>query len=80
MPWRDLPLWVPTSDPAFTGFYNININKALKAGLTFRPLSQTVTETLAWLKNQPIKTKLKVGLDIAEESKLLIKYQKVKAS
>jgi 2'-hydroxyisoflavone reductase len=80
MPWRDLPLWVPTSDPAFTGFYNININKALKAGLTFRPLSQTVAETLAWLKSQPIKTKLKVGLDIAEESKLLIKYQKVKAS
>ena len=80
MPWRDLPLWVPTSDPAFTGFYNININKALKAGLNFRPLSQTVTETLAWLKSQPIKSKLKVGLDIALETKLLIKYQKVKAS
>jgi len=80
LPWRDLPLWVPTSDPAFTGFYNININKALKAGLTFRPLSQTVAETLTWLKNQPIKSKLKVGLDIAQESKLLIKYQKVKAS
>lgn len=80
VPWSDLPLWVPTTDPAFTGFYNININKALKAGLNFRPLSQTVSDTLAWLKSQPAKSKLKVGIDIATETKLLINYQKEKAS
>lgn len=80
VPWSDLPLWVPSSDPAFTGFYNININKALKAGLTFRPLSQTVNNTLAFLKKQPAKSKLQVGMDIAAETKLLIKYQKEKVS
>jgi 2'-hydroxyisoflavone reductase len=80
MPWSDLPLWVPSTDPAFTGFYNINNSKALKDGLTLRPLSQTVSETLAWLKTRPASTKLKVGIDIATETKLLIKYQKEQAS
>jgi 2'-hydroxyisoflavone reductase len=75
-PWTDLPLWVPSSDPAFTGFYNININKALKAGLKFRPLSQTVTDTLTWLKTRPSTKKMKVGMDIARETELLMKYQK----
>jgi 2'-hydroxyisoflavone reductase len=75
-PWRDLPLWVPSSDPAFTGFYNININKALKAGLVFRPLSKTVNETLTWLKNRSDSQNMKVGMDIARETELLIKYQK----
>jgi 2'-hydroxyisoflavone reductase len=75
-PWTDLPLWVPSTDPAFAGFYNININKALKAGLNFRPLSQTVSETLAWLKSRPETRKLKIGMDIATETELLLKYQK----
>ncbi len=76
MPWRDLPLWVPSTDPAYAGFYNFNINKALKDGLNFRPLSQTVSETLAWIKARAKTTKLKVGMDIATETQLLIKYQK----
>jgi len=73
-PWIDLPLWIPGSDPNFAGFYNINNSKALKAGLTFRPLSQTVTDTLTWLKTRPESKKLKVGMDIARETELLIKY------
>ena len=75
-PWVDLPLWIPSSDPNFAGFYNINNSKALKAGLTFRPLSQTVTDTLTWLKTRPQSKKLKVGIDIARETELLIKYTK----
>lgn len=75
-PWTDLPLWVPSSNPAFKGFYNINISKALKAGLTFRALSQTVTDTITWLKTRPASKKLKVGMDIATETQLLIKYKK----
>ena len=73
-PWVDLPLWIPSSDPSFAGFYNVNNSKALKAGLTFRPLSQTVTDTLIWLKTRPESKKLKVGMDIARETELLIKY------
>lgn len=79
-PWTDLPLWVPSSDPNFTGFYNINITKALKAGLTFRPLSTTVTDTLTWLKTRSASKKLRVGMDIARETELLIKYRKQQES
>lgn len=75
-PWTDLPLWVPSTDPAYSGFYNININKALKAGLDIRPLSQTVNDTLAWLKTRPSETPLKVGIGIARETQLLMKYQR----
>lgn len=75
-PWTELPLWVPSSDPSFTGFYNINISKALKEDLKFRPLSQTVSDTLTWLKTRPASKSLKVGMDIARETELLIKYQK----
>ncbi len=78
VPFTDLPLWVPTSDPALTGLYNINITKAIKAGLTFRPLSKTVADTLTWLKTQPERKKMKVGMDIARETELLLKYQKQK--
>jgi len=73
-PWVDLPLWIPSSDPNFTGFYNINNTKAIKAGLTFRPLSHTVTDTLTWLKSRPVTKKLKAGMDIARETELMIKY------
>lgn len=74
-PWKDLPLWIPSSDPAFTGFYNININKALKAGLSLRPIAKTVSDTLTWLKTERGNEKLKVGMDIATETTLLMKYQ-----
>jgi 2'-hydroxyisoflavone reductase len=74
-PWKDLPLWVPSSNPAFTGFYNININKALKAGLSLRPLAKKVNDTLNWLKTERGGAKLKVGMDIATETSLLMKFQ-----
>ena len=74
-PWIDLPLWVPNSDPAYTGFYNINNEKAIKAGLSFKPLSTTVGDTLSWQKSRPFAKKLKAGMDIARETEILIKYE-----
>ncbi len=44
-PWQEIPLWVPRE---MAGFSTININKALQAGLTFRPLEATVRDTLNW--------------------------------
>ena len=76
-PWTDLPLWVPTADPGFVGFFNINIDKALKAGLSFRQISDTVGDTLTWLKSRPPVKKLKVGMDIAVETKLLREFKKL---
>ena len=50
--WSDLPVWVaPTPDNA--GFARVSIERALAAGLTFRPLADTARDTLAWLRAQP---------------------------
>ena len=63
--WSDLPLWLGT-DPGTRGFLAVDISKALAAGLTFRPLSQTIRETLAGAGPTPT-----AGLDPGRERKLL---------
>ena len=45
-PWMELPLWVPGDD--WAGFQRADIGRALAAGLRFRPVEETVRDTLAW--------------------------------
>jgi 2'-hydroxyisoflavone reductase len=45
-PWSELPLWLPGSD--YAGMARADIGRALAAGLRFRPLEETVADTLAW--------------------------------
>ncbi len=46
-PFQDLPIWLP-SGGTHDGFLARNIDRALAAGLTFRPLADTVRDVLAW--------------------------------
>lgn len=46
--WTEFPFWMPGVDWA-----SVAIDKALDAGLTFRPLADTVRDTLAWLRDHP---------------------------
>jgi 2'-hydroxyisoflavone reductase len=46
-PFSHMPLWLPHDQ---NGLLSMNINKALAAGLSFRPLVDTIQETLAWDK------------------------------
>jgi len=50
-PWEDMPVWVPRDSEEF-GLSQVNAKKAIAAGLTFRPLPETVKDTLAWAKAQ----------------------------
>jgi 2'-hydroxyisoflavone reductase len=45
-PWTELPLWLPGSEHA--GMARADISRALAAGLTFRPVGETIVDTLAW--------------------------------
>lgn len=47
-PWMELPLWLPESDPEAAYFLRVDVSRATAAGLTFRPLADTVVDTLAW--------------------------------
>lgn len=42
--WMELPLWL--RDPDWVGMHMADVTKALDAGLTFRPLEETIRETL----------------------------------
>ena len=71
-PWSDLPVWVPAQGES-AGFARRDIGKALRAGLTFRPLRATAADTLAWFRQQPPErqAKLRAGLSPERESQLL---------
>jgi 2'-hydroxyisoflavone reductase len=43
-PWTEVPLWIPSSEQGVA----VSIDKALASGLTFRPLGDTLRDTLAW--------------------------------
>ncbi len=45
-PWTELPLWLPGDE--HTGLLRTDIERALAAGLRFRPLEETARDTLAW--------------------------------
>jgi len=50
-PWTELPLWLPGDE--YAGMARADITRALAAGLTFRPLEETVVDTLAWDRSVP---------------------------
>jgi 2'-hydroxyisoflavone reductase len=50
-PWTGLPLWLPENDPAFGGMLLGRNQRAVAAGLTCRPVQETVADTLAWLRS-----------------------------
>lgn len=48
----DFPIWVsPSSEEG--GLGDVSVARAVKAGLTFRPMEETIKDTLAWWKGLP---------------------------
>ncbi|HKR01139.1 MAG TPA: NAD-dependent epimerase/dehydratase family protein [Pyrinomonadaceae bacterium] len=75
VPWGEMPLWMPEEEaPHARGFMFINCDKAIAAGLTFRPLSDTIRDTLAWYRTAPPREELKAGLAPDKEERLLRKW------
>ena len=65
LPWSHLPLWLPQSRETHRCFHRVPIDRALAAGLAFRPLAETVRDTLAWQRSsagQPLPEKLGVAM------------------
>ncbi|NWF69521.1 MAG: NAD-dependent epimerase/dehydratase family protein [Chloroflexi bacterium] len=50
--WTHLPLWLPASSES-GALHTASIARALAAGLTFRPLIETVRDTMEWDKTRP---------------------------
>jgi len=67
--WMELPLWL--IDPAFAGMLSIDPSAAFAAGLTPRPLEETVRDTLAWVAAGAAPAETAAGLDRAKEQAVL---------
>ena len=70
-PWKEMPLFVPESEPHADAFMSVPIDRALATGLAFRPLADTIADTLAFARSRPADHVWKAGLPAEKEAKLL---------
>lgn len=76
-PFVEMPLWVPDD---FGGFNSFSIDRALAAGLAFRPAVETVRDTLAWLATRPADHVWRAGLSAEREAELLRQWHATQAA
>ncbi len=71
-PWQDMPAWIPAQGE-YAGFGRISSAKAQVAGLTWRPLRDTVRDTLDYWRSLPDarRAKPKAGLAPEREAEVL---------
>ena len=67
--WMELPLWIASAE--FSAMQRADVSKAVAAGLTFRPLEDTIRDTLAWDAEREWPHADGVGLTPERERELL---------
>lgn len=65
----ELPMWVPTE--AGQAMMQVDVSKAVNAGLTFRPLAETVQDTLNWIQEHNVDVHARGALTPEREAELL---------
>ncbi len=70
VPMQDFPLWMPP-EYAPHQLLRQDCSKAIAAGLTYRPLAESVHDTLAWDRQRWGKGELKSGMIRSREEELL---------
>jgi len=68
-PWTEMPLWLTGEDAV--GFGRVNVEKAVAAGLRFRPLAETAHDTLQWARERPADHAWRAGLNAEREAEVL---------
>jgi 2'-hydroxyisoflavone reductase len=72
-PWSEIPLWRTTP-----GAWNVSSDSAKDAGLTCRPLGETIADTWDWLRREdpvPHERAAEMGLDPRKEQELLAAWR-----
>jgi 2'-hydroxyisoflavone reductase len=49
-PWRELPVWLWDAAEDVSQTWQVDVGKALGAGLSIRPMRETVSDTWAWVQ------------------------------
>ncbi|MFG0284492.1 MAG: NAD-dependent epimerase/dehydratase family protein [Phycisphaerales bacterium JB039] len=75
--WSDLPVWLPNEGET-AGFGQRSIERAVRAGLSFLPASETIRDTLEWWDTLPgtRTASLRAGLAEAREAAALEAWHK----
>jgi 2'-hydroxyisoflavone reductase len=68
-PWSDLPLWLPEQGEE-RGMMAVDVSAAVERGLAFRPIDETVADTLAWDRERPLGER-RAGISREREAQLL---------
>lgn len=72
--WTELPIWVPPTGE-LADLHAIDASAAERAGLTCRPMAESVADTWAWLRTEGLPTpatgRAGMGMDAAAEARLL---------
>jgi nucleoside-diphosphate-sugar epimerase len=73
-PWIELPIWLP-QDEEYGGMHDGDVSAAYDAGLTCRPVRETVADTWAWLQAEgdpePHPNRPRLGLAPAKEQQVI---------
>jgi 2'-hydroxyisoflavone reductase len=74
-PWMELPMWLPDS-PDVAGAWQVSGDRALRTGMRYRPLTDTVHDTWRWLRQEaaagrPLRHQPGIGLDPDTEREIL---------
>jgi len=79
-PWSDMPVWIPEKGEDAAAAQT-SAARAIKAGLTIRPIHTTVSDTLAWHLKRPDTERetLKAGMTAEREQKVLSDWHEQKA-
>jgi 2'-hydroxyisoflavone reductase len=79
-PWRNMTVWQPPYGNT-AGYQRRDASKAIKKGLTFRPLAVTARDTLDWHKTRPqaeqdatLRGEIN-GLSMAKEAEVLAAWK-----
>lgn len=77
-PWMNMPCWIP-AEGEYAGFGRRSIDRALGAGLAFRPLADTVRDTLTWYDELPAERREQVtkraGIPPEKEAEVLAAWR-----
>jgi 2'-hydroxyisoflavone reductase len=60
--WNELPLWLV--DPDWRGMLDVDVSRAVGAGLMFRPLDDTARATLAWARTATTTPSRRQGAEL----------------
>jgi 2'-hydroxyisoflavone reductase len=78
-PWSELPMWAPDI-PEFAAIWEVTGDRAVRTGIRYRPLTDTVHDTWSWLRRAAADSGIPVtaterwpgiGLDPAKEQEIL---------